>query len=226
MKCLPRIIIALVLLMTAQHGAAQVPGYQGKKVVMRYDFGIFWDFFDEVDPRPVMAHKANAEFVLSEAHVLGVRYHFSRPRVLAGDHFLKPIPDREKVGELTNHNTVFFAKIYRFRKAGHIAPVGQYWLVGATFSAYQYQGITDVLNLEEIQGKTGYGVDLSILAGTGKTFVVKDRLVIDLGFEFNIPVSGWRHNPLGGPIGKSDAGVFTRQFNIFQVNLGIGALVF
>lgn len=223
--------VSCILLLTGLQLHAQTvtppPGYQGLRTIFRYDQGIFWDFFgDVVDPVPVLFYKANVEIVFSERHSFGIRYQYDNPRILAGDHFLKPIPDRKKVGELINHNAVFYTRFYRYRKAGHISPVGQYWVVGMSVNTYRYTGITDVQNLVQISGTTPTGADISLLAGTGKTFVVARRLILDVGLEFNIPVSAWRHNPLGGPIERSDAGVFTRQFNIFQVNLGIGFLAF
>jgi hypothetical protein len=214
-----------ILLLIFLDAGAEPPGYQGRRAVIRYDLGIFWDFFGKVaDPQPVLFHKANFEYVLTEMYMIGWRYQYNKLRVLAGDHFLDPIPDRQKVGDLTNHNLSFYAKFYRYRKLGHIAPTGQYWMVGLTADIYRYQGITDVQSLRIIEGATPYGLDVSILAGTGKTFIVKDRLVIDVGFEFNVPLTAWRHTPLGGPIETTDAGVLSRQFHIFEINLGIGGL--
>ncbi len=207
-------------------GLTQAPGYQGNRFLVKYDLSFFWDFYRTIPKTPSVFHKVSLEYVITETHSIGLRYQTDNLKVFAGDHFLAPIDDGEHVGDLNNQNITFFVNLFTFRNSGNLAPSGVYWTFGASLQTFKYDGIIDVFNLEIVEGSTKRGIDVSLLIGTGKKFILKDRLVLDFGFEFNVPVSAFRHNPLGGTIETSDVGVLNRQFQIAQFNLGFGFLSF
>jgi len=199
--------IFLFLLFSTRHCIAQTPpGYQGKRLVLLYEFNVH-PYLNMVDflineqttginnPVLLYSHSFSLDYVLNRKSMIGATFNyftFSDP---------SPITYADNQGSPVMYNysgtgmvySIYF-KLFRQRRRA-IAPLGKY--VKPELSVLYYSGT------ELISGGTNsyYGTStrpseqvftthpaprIGFSYSVGKTFILFDRLMIDRGIRFSL----------------------------------------
>lgn len=223
--------IVILLLFISAGLSAQVPGYQGLRFIAKYNLGMMHPaIVSRSGKAPMVYNNASIEYVVNRAWCIGVKYgfmtHTSPPKKIWFDDYVSNRLDYK--GNFTQHTAHFYGK-YFFKRRGFIAPVGPYVTFGAY---YQYAknrfytssggGYGDNSNVLEHKAISHYA---GVYFGMGRTFVVANRLLIDLGYDFNFTAPS--PSIMNGSGGKYEI-AFNEMLlrNLFQLHVGIGVLAF
>lgn len=236
------LLIAATLLTTITATCGNVPGFQGKRFIVKYDCGIIHPLLMGTTGKlPELYHNLTLDYVVSRAWSIGGKYGFMtylatpEKRVFYGgsssygsDVGFKP---ENFKGRYMQHVVGFVAKHY-YKRKGFIAPVGRYIALGLYYQntsqnistlTREYQGSSVYTNVVQGHKITTHWVGFSF--GMGRTFVAAKRMVIDVGFNINI--APWPAYIFGSEwTVKRGAYRDLMLRNIFQVHLGLGALAF
>ena len=218
---------------------AQVPGYQGLRFSVKYDLGLMHPIFEgRRGPLPWVYHNLAFDYVITRNLSVGIQYGFmitsQQPNHLAigssaiDENYNTYLPADHPM-KYTQHTVAFKLKKF-FRKKGYIAPVGRYLVFGAY---YQYAIDNSVSTVSTDYSYSGYSNGLArefkatcnmggVVLGIGRTFVVANRVLIDFGCDFNLPVVVFPSASVQQTIAYRDV-VFN---NMFHVYLGLGVLAF
>lgn len=240
MKSRYLLIAALFISLTATCG--NVPGFQGKRFIVKYDCGIMHPLLmGSTGKLPELYHNLTLDHTVSRAWTVGVKYGFMtymatpNKRIFYGGSSYYGAEDginpENFKGRYTQHIVGFVAKHY-YKRKGFIAPVGRYIALGVYYQ-HTRQHITTVA--KEYVGSSNYTYSVKgnnitthwvgISFGMGRTFVAVKRMVIDVGFNLNI--APWPAYIVDGEFTpKRGAYRDLMLRNIFQVHLGLGALAF
>ena len=122
----------------------KVPGFQGKKFLIKYDFGIMHPLIvGRPGSLPMIYNNLEADYVISRAWTLGVKYGFMtyngytdrKGFYRSQDYYgIDDVNPKDFKGRYTQHVISFLAKKFVTKK-GYIAPVGRYIILGLY---YQY----------------------------------------------------------------------------------------
>ncbi len=231
-------IILYTLLCFAFSSQAQ-PGYQGKKVLVIYDYRFVptlgnRNFNSERGLLPTAlsaAHVLSVEKVVSRKTALGFRYSFSRSSV--NINLIEASDDQafNIYANLTDlpfksyvHGIGFYSKHFY---SGHenLAPRGSY--VSLHLDAYY-----SVLKDSFVKNTTmvNYWGNYSFGLGFGKQVIAFDRLIFDYGFESNLCIPGipysraFKNTDIKPDQVKNAVDGRTFDMYIFMLKLGIGFL--
>lgn len=241
------LIATLFVSHTATCGG-NVPGYQGKKFIIKYDCGIMHPFLmGRTGKLPELYHNLSMDYVVSRAWSVGGKYgfmHYNAPadkKTFYGDSYYNgysgdiPLSVNDYKGRYMQHTVAFIAKHY-YKRRGYIAPIGRYLSLGVYYQ-YTSQHLSVVertqlsnpfyneyeYNVKRYTAVTHWG---GFILGMGRSMVVAKRMVIDVGFNLNIaPWPAFVFSGNGDTL-KSAAYRELLLRNIFQVYLGFGALAF
>ncbi len=224
-------------------GKGKVPGFQGKKFLMKYDLGIMHPtLVGRTGVLPMLYHNVSADYVIARAWTIGVKYgfmtyksHTDRKGFYGQIEQYYGLGDNVNIkdykGRYTQHTVSVLAKKFDIKK-GYIAPVGRYVILGV-----YYQYATD--QLFELDGfydyQTGYSEVnvnsykttahfMGFTIGTGRNFIIARRIIVDIGFCLNVtPFAMVMLN--GSPVQQAEwRNIMLR--NLFQINVGLGSLIF
>lgn len=214
------------LLLTA---FADVPGYMGLKLLVKYDAGLMHPaIVGRNGSLPSLHNNLSIECAVSRAWVLGVRYGFMTYNHAPDRNSFYPnttldwgVNINDYKARLTQHSVSVYAKKFPYKK-GFIAPYGRYFLLGmyyqyATDFDSRLTGYTDGSRIVRSQKATAHFG--GIMLGAGRNFIVADRVVIDFGFVINVPLTIFPNYNYA----EFNKNIILR--NLLQLNLGIGVLV-
>lgn len=241
------LVIILFVSLTVSAGN-NVPGYQGKKFIIKYDCGIMHPFLmGRSGKLPELYHNLSMDYVVSRAWSVGGKYGFMHynaatdKKTFYGREYYQDIEDNFPAGpesfkgRYMQHTVAFIAKHY-YKRRGYIAPVGRYITLGVYYQyTSQHLATIDGTSTTDIFGNTRYEYDVQgykaithwggFIFGMGRSMVVAKRMVIDVGFNLNI--APWPVYVFGDDTTvKASAYRELLLRNIFQVYLGFGALAF
>lgn len=217
----------LLLLLTAM---ADIPGYMGLKLVVKYDAGLFHPgILGRTGTLPSLQNNLSVECAVSRAWMVGVRYGFMTYNHSPNPNTFYPntrykwgINSEDYKGRLTQHVVSVYAKKFPYKK-GFIAPHGRYFLIGMYYQyATDYDSRLDTYSdgrkIVTTQKATAHFGGLML--GTGRNFILANRVVIDFGFVINVPLAIFP---------KTEYIEFNKNImlrNLLQINLGLGVLAF
>lgn len=224
----------IVLLVFLSAGAmAQVPGYMGLKFSVKYDAGIMEPpIVGRTGVLPMLYNNVSADYVVSRYVSVGIKYCFmtynAPPQVSQFSDGLYNPADYK--GRFTEHTVAIIVKRF-FKRSGFIAPVGRYLTFGAYYQHAVSKEATTYLNGDNItydnvippQGFKGTAEYGGIILGCGRNFVVANRMLIDFGFNVNVPLA------IPGEITASKTLTVYNDVvlrNLLQIYLGLGVLAF
>jgi hypothetical protein len=226
-----------VLIFISSFCCAQVPGYMGLKCTINYDLGLLPpQVVARTGTVPMLYHNVSVDYVVSRKMSVGIKYGFmtynappeTQQFSSAYSGSAEYNPNNYK-GRYTQSTVAILGKSF-FTDRGFIAPIGRYISYGLYFqhvvdhNATTYAGGN--INYEGNQvaptgfkGTAEYG---GIIFGVGRNFVVANRILIDFGGNFSIP--------LGYVIGqRNERETVYRDLvlrNVAQIYLGLGVLAF
>lgn len=230
----------LILLTTFSTLAAMafVPGFQGKRFTVMYQLGVTHPAITaRTGKLPTFFNNLVLDYTLSRKWTIGIKYGFMTYKAptakaafnynhgsyYSSDGYYK---NTSYPGRYMQHIVAVQARKFVGNR-GYIAPVGRYIIVGA-----YYQYATDQLTMVKSGAGVG-GLALTgyktrahmggITVGLGRNYVVARRMLLDIGFCINVT-----------PFVMIESGqsvktaVWSNMFfrNLFQINLGMGALAF
>jgi hypothetical protein len=231
--------LILAVFITAFAGA-QIPGFQGKRFIVKYDLGIMHPaIVGRTGKPPMLYHGLALDYTVARAWSVGVKGNFmtiNAPTDKKAFQYYNynngsGLDYRDYPGRYTQVTVGFYAKKFAIRK-GYLAPMGRYIVLGV-----YYQYAVDNITLPGTAGNNS-NIDYSysvtrkkvvahfggITVGMGRNFIVSRRMVIDLGFTLNVaPVP---HVVFSDEDDKMAVYRDLMLRNIFQVHLGFGALAF
>lgn len=232
-------ILILAVLVTAIAGA-QIPGFQGKRFIVKYDLGIMHPaIVGRTGKPPMLYHGLALDYTVSRAWSIGVKGNFmtiKAPTERKGFYNYTTSSEskldyKNYTGQYTQVTVGVYAKKFAIRK-GYLAPMGRYIVLGV-----YYQYVVDNFAQIKISGDNSYYGNYNytvarkkgiahfggVTVGMGRNFIVARRLVLDLGFTLNIaPVAHIVFDD------KERATVYRDVMlrNLLQIHLGFGALAF
>jgi len=154
--------------------------------------------FDMYQPKaykaclPFFKHRAKVEYVASLSNVVGLSYDRSRkPIRLIEEHDL--FHQTELVAKETHLRSNAFSVYLKhfFRGKGFLAPVGAYFKIGGMLLV---NVVKDDFNQTDQCGNfstSGSYLDFGITMKLGHQHMLWDRVVLDLGGEFGLPVRSY-----------------------------------
>jgi hypothetical protein len=251
-------IAVLTIALTAQ---AQAPGYMGKKVTVQYSgpVGISFPSYDEyeADDVPFMKllyrHDLSVDYALSKSLCAGISFKHSSPTVYAATYTSLVDPDSyERFAyfddfEFKINMLSAYVEFFSYNKWGAIAPLGAYkrlelGLASVTAEPLNNRSIPDsyydyfyMNNLEDVGEFEKISMIPCILYTSGKQWIYFDKMIVDLGTQFGIPLTSGLFSALddsniyGGDIEEdfpNDAKTRLATSMLFSFQLGIGYVVF
>jgi hypothetical protein len=194
---------------------------------------------------PMLYHNGSIDYVISRKFSIGVKYGFMfykappDAKVFSNNsynytYYGSDLDRNDFKGKYIQHTVALVFKHF-MRKRGFIAPVGRYFTYGVyyqyavnhftTVSEYGYDNYTGAYTYN-VQGKMAVTHTAGILLGTGRTFVVANRIVLDLGANINVSPYIVKVKDSGN---EAFFGFAQRELilrNLLQIYLGIGVLAF
>jgi hypothetical protein len=222
----------VILVCSGYLGLAQVPGYMGLKCTVNYDLGMLPpQVVFRSGTIPMLYHNVSVDYVLTRSISIGVKYGFMTYNAPAE---INQIPTgsgyvaANYLGRYTQNTVAVLVKKF-FTQRGYIAPIGRYVSFGAYFQHVVDKEATafaggNITNDEftpptAFRGVAEYG---GVMFGIGRNFVVANRILIDFGGNFSLP--------LGYVIGQQDEReTIYRDLvlrNLAQIYIGLGVLAF
>ena len=240
------LFIALVVFGSAiaQETKLVVPGYMGLKFYVQYQGGINpqWNNLS-YSYLPYLSHNIQIGYVISRKYEVGLQY----TRIDYGSGSGANIYDYSgnfiatDYRHFTGNNVMAYIKIFRERK-GFIAPLGRYYLLGLSYenSVDKYHVTSDANSIIGAPNNTFVkSHDLAITVGVGRNFILARRLVVSIEGDVNIPFSSGIRAVMSGANTFSNDGITgtpnaykhfnavdVMLVNLFQLKIGIGALIF
>lgn len=229
--------LVILAVFATTFAGAQIPGFQGKRFIVKYDLGIMHPaIVGRTGKPPMLYHGLVLDYTVSRAWTVGVKGNFMTIKAPTDKQSFyysgsnSEIDFRDYPGRYTQVTVGFYAKKFAIRK-GYLAPMGRYIVLGLY---YQY-AIDNFTKPTPISGSftDNYTYSVThkraivhfggITIGMGRNFIVSRRIVIDLGFTLNVaPIAHVAFED------KDRIGVYRDVVlrNLFQVHLGFGALAF
>lgn len=221
-----------LLLLIACTTSAQVPGYKGKKMLVKYNMGSFFGFINSYSStgdgykgyQPVFHHYLSAEYTISTRATAGLSYKYQNSRLYfeSGD----SRDDEVVEGRLVAHTIGAYIKRFK-QKRGYLAPVGRYLnyqLKGALYKGVDKDDklVCDGGNCDDQLGPYG---DVIFTLGVGRHFLLFERMIIDLGMDLSFPIVSMISQ---SATYDHDYDVHSRYYfsQFVQVKIGIGFLAF
>jgi hypothetical protein len=217
---------------------AIVPGFQGKRFMVMYQLGVMHPIITgRTGKLPTFYNNLCLDYTLSRKWSIGIKYGFmtyKAPTARGTFYNTNSYYSSDEVykhtsypGRYMQHIISVQARKYIAHK-GYIAPVGRYIILGA-----YYQYATDQMAMQEVDYNSIIGYKVQgyktiahmggITVGMGRNYVVARRMLIDIGFCLNLTpyfiLDGTRNI-------KSAAWQQLFFRNLFQINVGLGALAF
>lgn len=229
--------VIVAVFITAFAGA-QIPGFQGKRFIVKYDLGIMHPaIVGRSGKPPMLYHGLALDYTVSRAWSIGVKGNFMTIKAPTDKKAFynytysseTPSSYKDYVERYTQVTVGVYAKKFAIRK-GYLAPMGRYIVIGAYYQ-YVIDNFAQVNISSSSSSSTVYSISRKraiahfggVTVGMGRNFIVARRIVLDLGFTLNIaPVAHIVFDD------KERAGVYRDVMlrNLFQVHLGFGALAF
>lgn len=253
-------ITCIALFGFALTASAQAPGYMGKKMTVQYSgpIGLSFPVYDEyaADDVPFIKllyrHDLSLDYALSKSLCAGISYKHSSPMIYAATYTSLVDPDGyERFAyfddfEFKINMVSAYVEFFSFNRRGAIAPLGAYKRLElglASVSAeplnnrtipdeiyYDYYYVNDLSDVGELEK---IGMIPCILYTSGKQWIYFDKMIVDLGTQFGIPLTSGLFSILddeyGGDITEdfeNDAKVRLATSMLFSFQLGIGYVVF
>lgn len=208
---------------------ADVPGYMGRKMMIKYDLGLMHPaIVVQKGMAPMVYNQFSFEATFSRAWAIGARYGFmtykSPPTrglfYTYYDYRDHPgINDKDYYGRFTQHTASLYFKKFPYKK-GFIAPFGRYFLLGAYYQ-YAVSLSTELTGGMQIKGHKATAHFGGFMIGTGKNFIFARRMVMDVNFIINVPVTILKQPNDTYRLLNDE--IILR--NLLQLNIGFGSLL-